>query len=216
MSFLVRRVGAGPWLRVAISALVIAVAVAGQHPAAVLPGSVALVLLELLSPAVLKDRARLTVELLVVTLTVGLSVAYTPAALPLLLVTAFRAGETLDGRQVLLERLACAVATPFWLVVLSRSNVDQNQLLVPLIQWWTLGLALGLLAAWAKRVQPSTPESIQRLAAVEASRLSGQLQSIAKQLPLGLDATAVGQALLDDVYALTSVDICAVLLGSTT
>ena len=146
------------------------------------------------------------------TLTVGLSVAYTPAALPLLLVTAFRAGETLDGRQVLLERLACAVATPFWLVVLSRSNVDQNQLLVPLIQWWTLGLALGLLAAWAKRVQPSTPESIQRLAAVEASRLSGQLQSIAKQLPLGLDATAVGQALLDDVYALTSVDICAVLL----
>ena len=61
-------------------------------------------------------------------------------------------------------------------------------------------------------MQPATLESQQRLAAIEAVRLSGQLQSVAKQLPLGLDAAAVAQTLLDEVYAVAPVDVCAVLL----
>jgi signal transduction histidine kinase len=193
-------------------ALVIVVAAAENRAASIVPGTVAMLALELLPVTVGWTRTRLAVELLISSLVVGLSVVYSQAALPLLLIAAFRAGETLGLRAVIAERLACAVATPLWLALLARSDLDREAQLVPLVQWWALGLALGLLATWANRLQPATPEAAQRLAALEAVRLSGRLESLARQLPLGLDAPAVAQTLLDEVYGMTSVDVCAVLL----
>ena len=212
VKFLVRRIGAGPLLRVALMALVIAVAAAEDRAASIVPGAVGMLVLELLPIGLGWVKTRLALELLIASLTVGLSVVYSQAALPLLLITAFRAGDTLGLRAVLVERLACAAATPLWLVLLARSDLNRQDHLVPLVQWWTLGLALGLLAAWANRLQPASPEAAQRLAAQEASRLSGRLASVARHLPLGLDAPAVAQTLLDEIYAITTVDVCAVLL----
>lgn len=212
MKFLVRRIGAGPLLRVALMALVIAVAAAENRAASIVPGTVGMLVLELLPIGLGWLKTRLAVELLIGSLTVGLSVVYSQAALPLLLITAFRAGDTLGLRAVLAERLACAAATPLWLALLARSDVNRQEQLVPIVQWWTLGLALGLLAAWANRLQPASPEAAQRMAAFEAVRLSGRLASLARQLPLGLDAPAVAQTLLDEVYGTTPVDVCAVLL----
>jgi signal transduction histidine kinase len=212
LKFLVRRIGAGPLLRVALIALVIAVAVGEDRSASIVPGAAAMLALELLPAGFGWNRTRLAVELVVASLIVGLSVGYSQAALPLLLITAFRAGDVLGLRAVLVERLACGVATPLWLGLLARSDVNRSGQLIPLLQWWTLGLALGLLAAWANRLQPASPEAAQRLAAQEAARLSGRLASVARHLPLGLDAPAVAQTLLDEIYAITTVDVCAVLL----
>jgi hypothetical protein len=212
MMFLVRRIGAGPLLRVALVALVIVVAVLERHAPSVVPGAVAMLVLELLPGDSRKVRTRLTLEVLIASLTLAVSVAYTPAALPLLLITAFRAGETLGIRAVLIERLACGLATPVWLLLLTRADVDGAALLVPLVQWWSLGLALGVLTSWAGRLQPPAPGTAERLAAQEASWLSGRLQAVAKQLPLGLDASAVAQMMLDEVYSMTPVDVCALLL----
>ena len=212
MASLVQRVGFGSLLRVAIDVLVVAVAVAGGHPASVLPGALAIVLVELLPAGHWSPWLRIAVGVLAASLTVALSVIYTPAALPLLLLTAFLAGEMLDGRSVLVERVACAAATLTWLLLFSPPGHALGKPLTSLIQWWALGLALGLLAAWANRVQPADPVAAQRQAALEATRLSGRLQTIAQRLPLGLDPAAVAQTLLDDVYGLTTVDVCAVLL----
>jgi signal transduction histidine kinase len=212
MASLVQRVGFGPLLRIAIAVLVVAVAIAGGHPATVVPGALSLMFLEGLPASLWSPRLRVAAGLLVASLTVGLSVFYTPAALPLLLLSPFRAGEMLDAWSVLVERAVCAAAISAWLVLLTRPGFDRTRPITSLIQWWALGLALGLLAAWANRVQPATPEAAHRQAALEATRLSGRLQAIARNLPLGLDPAAVAQTLLDDVYALTTVDVCAVLL----
>src|SRR4051812_23120442 len=212
MGFLLRRLGVGPLLRVAIAALVIAVAIAGRHAASVIPGALALILMELFPSTLATPRTRVTIGVLISSLTVGLSVVYSPAALPLLLLSAFRAGEMLNVRSVLVERVAIALATSAWLELLSRPDLDRTGPVTSLIQWWALGLALGLLAAWANRVQPANPDEAQRQVALEATRLSGRLQTLARQLPLGLDPAAVAQNLLDDVYSLTTVDVCAVLL----
>src|SRR6476646_2168451 len=126
MRFLVRRTGAGPLLRMALIGLVLVVAVAGHHAASILPGAVGMLVLELLPQRLGWLRVWLVLELLVASLTVGLSVVYSPAALPLLLITAFRAGDTIGLRAVALERLACAVATGVWLGVLARPDVDQQ------------------------------------------------------------------------------------------
>src|SRR4051812_47034030 len=115
MGFLLRRLGVGPLLRVAIAALVIAVAIAGRHAASVIPGALALILMELFPSTLATPRTRVTIGVLISSLTVGLSVVYSPAALPLLLLSAFRAGEMLNVRSVLVERVAIALATSAWL-----------------------------------------------------------------------------------------------------
>jgi signal transduction histidine kinase len=212
MGSLLHRVGFGSLLRIAIAALVVAVAVADEHPATVLPGALTLMLMELIPATLWPPRVRVAAGVLVASLTVALSIVYTPAALPLLLLSAFHAGEMLNARSVIVERAACAAATSTWLLLLTRPGIDRTHPVTSLIQWWALGLALGLLAAWANRVQPANPDAVQRQAALEATRLSARLQTIARRLPLGLDPAAVAQNLLDDVYALTTVDVCAVLL----
>lgn len=212
MKVLVARVGVGSLLRVALALLVIMVAVVQRHPASVVPGALTLLVTELIPPEVMRARTRLAAGVLVASLTVGFSIVFTPAALPLLLLPAFRAGETVGTLSLLVERAATAGITSFALLVLYRGEVDRGPLVVPLVQWWTLGLTLGALAAVANRVQPASPEAIRRLAAVEAVRLSGRLALIARRLPLGLDAPAVAQTLLDDVFGLTTVDVGAVLL----
>lgn len=206
------RVGLGPWLRVALALLVVVVAIVDGEAATVLPGTLALVATDVLPSGLASPRARIAVGLVFATLTVGLSVGHTLAALPLLLFTAFRTGELLDARSVMVERLASAAALGLVTGVLTRPFGDGHQSVVPLIQWWTLGLGLGLLAAWANRVQPTDLEATQLAAAREAARLSGRLQTVARDLPLGLDASAVAQTLLDAVFTRIQVDVCAVLL----
>lgn len=212
MAFVLRRTSAGSRLRVAIGLLVIALALAQRAPWLVYAGTLVVILVELTPVPLSAVRAVIGAELAVVTVTVLGTVPGTQAVMPLLLVTAFRAGESLEGRDVLAERAACAVLVGAGLLLWPGFRSHDGPLLVPLLQWWMLGLALGLLAAWARRVQPATAQSQQQLAAVEAVRLSGRLQTVARDLPLGLDASAVAQTLLDDVYAVADVDVCAVLL----
>jgi signal transduction histidine kinase len=212
MAVLVRRMGAGSRLRVAIGALVMALALAQQAPLLAYAGTLLVVLTEVVPLTRLGVRTVIVAQLVTVIVTIVGTVSNTQAVMPLLLVPAFRAGEQLDVSSVLVERGLGAALTGGGLLLWPDARVAMGSLLVPLLQWWFLGLALGLLAAWARRVQPVSPRSEQQLAAHEAVRLSGRLQSVARALPLGLDASAVGQTLVDEVHALAAVDVCAVLL----
>ncbi len=65
------------------------------------------------------------------------------------------------------------------------------------MQWSLLALAVGLLAAWVRRVQIQVPEDDESY--LEATRLLTQLRDVARELSGGLDAVSLGAALIDDL-----------------
>src|SRR5215213_60862 len=203
------RVAVSQRLRIAIALFCVVVALAERHPAVVLPGAVAIVLLELVFPQRPAPRARLVLTATVAILTVASSVGNTEAAMPLLLLAAFRAADDLGLRPLLLERAASSVLVLGCVLALNPSSVGLPKICV-LVQWLGIGLVLGLLVVWNRKVtaEPSGPE---RAMAMEAARLAGQLQRLARELPLGLDAQTVAQTLLDEAQSLLDVDVCAVL-----
>jgi signal transduction histidine kinase len=208
----VTRLGLALWLRVGLALLVIAMAVGERHPASVLPGTAALLLVEVVPTDLASRRTQVVASAVICALTVGLSVRFTQAALPLLLFPAFRVGEEGRARTVLIERLGSGVAVLAVMELLGRPSSDPWPDRESVLQWWFLGLALGLLVSLANHVQPASLESTQHAAARTAVRLSGRLKEVARDLPLGLDASAVAQTLLDATYADVDVDVCAVLV----
>ena len=82
MGFLLQRVGSGPQLRIAIAALVIAVAVAEQAPLAVIVGALLTMAIELVPLRRLDIRLVLAAEVVLVTLTVATSLARDPRGPP--------------------------------------------------------------------------------------------------------------------------------------
>lgn len=177
-------------LRCAIAVLsLVGAALADAWPL-VLPGVVAVVVLELLA-----DRyARLRVPTLVATSVVVVAVcvavlSWTPMALPLLLVPSYRAGEQHGGRVALVVSLAVG-AGPAAAAVVSATWVE------PTLQWWALSVLLGQLGAWGARVEDDRRRSTDR-AAREAGELLGRLRDLALRLPSGFDVQAVSAALLE-------------------
>jgi signal transduction histidine kinase len=69
--------------------------------------------------------------------------------------------------------------------------------LVDAVQWSLLALAVGLLAAWVRRVQIQVPGDEESY--LEATRLLTQLRNIARELSGGLDAVSLGSTLIDDL-----------------
>jgi signal transduction histidine kinase len=69
--------------------------------------------------------------------------------------------------------------------------------LVDAVQWSLLSLAVGLLAAWVRRIQEQAPDDDRTYA--EATRLLTQLRDLSLELSGGLDAVSLGSALLDDL-----------------
>jgi signal transduction histidine kinase len=197
-------------LRIAIALFCVVVALAEGDAIAVAPGALAVVLIELLLPQRRAPRVRLVLTAAVAVLTVAASAGDTEAAMPLLLLGAFRAAESLGLRALLLERATSSVLVLGSVVVaLDRSSVSLSQICA-LAQWLGLGLALGLLVVWNRQVK-AEPSRSERAMALEAARLAGRLQRLARELPLGLDAPTVAQTLLDEAQSLLDVDVCAVL-----
>ena len=199
------------WLRTSITLLCVGVSAADGSAMLVVPGAAALLLLDLLPRPRSQGRAWLLLGLAVSTGTVVVALDRTTAALPFLIITAFQAGERCGTRCVVAERAVAGAALLAWMTSgLAHTAMPGNRLL-EVWQWWLLGAALGLLTAFSQHVQPTVVD-VQHAAAREAARLSGRLQRVARELPLGLDASAVAQNLMDEVFGLVDADISAVLL----
>jgi signal transduction histidine kinase len=199
------------WVKLGLGLLVMVMGTATGHAASVVPGAAAVLIIELIPDDLAPGRARIAACALISCLTVGLSSGYSTSALPLLLFAALRAGEEEGVRAVVVERLlsGAALAVGAGLIPHGRTMATP---VGALVQWWTLGLALGLLVSLAGRVQPASAATTQQAAARAAARLSERLQDVARDLPLGLDAAAVAQTLLDVMYADVPADVSAVLV----
>lgn len=141
-------------------------------------------------------RWRPVIESLVAGLVIATADPYDPALLPYLVTPALSAG--LIGGWT----LAVIAAGGAGLGLLTPGSAGLGGLagseyVVDAVQWTLLALAVGLLAAWVRRVQTEPPDDDQSYAA--ASRLLVQLRDLSRELSGGLDAVSLSSSLLDEL-----------------
>ncbi|HTY73162.1 MAG TPA: sensor histidine kinase [Actinomycetes bacterium] len=120
------------------------------------------------------------------------------ALLPYLIAPALDAG-LLGGLRVVLYETGFASATLLVCGFLEQPD-DIRDFTSFAAQWVVLSLAVGLLAAWVRRirVQQAVNSSSSYAAAY---RLLSQLRLVSRQLSGGLDAVVLGQAMLQGIRA---------------
>lgn len=139
-------------------------------------------------------RWRPLAEGCVAALLVATSDPYQSALLPYLVVPSLSAG-LIGGWS-----LAVITAGATGLVLMSRGLMIPDGLLgtgylVDITQWTLLALAIGLLAAWLRRVQNQRPTEDQSY--LEATRLLTQLRDLSRELSGGLDVVSIAGGLLE-------------------
>lgn len=142
-------------------------------------------------------RWRPLAEAVVVSLLVASSDPYEPALLPYLVVPSLSAG-LIGGWS-----LAVITAGATGLVLMARGLVVPDGLegtdyLVDVAQWTLLALAIGLLAAWLRRVQSQRPSDDESY--LEAARLLTQLRDLSRELSGGLDVISIAGGLLERIH----------------
>ena len=147
------------------------------------------------------------VEALLVGLIIATTSPYDPALLPYLVVPALSAG--LAGGW----RWAVMTAGAGWLGLIMRGVFQGHaqlvgQYLVDAAQWSLLALAVGLLAAWVRRIQTQRASDTETYA--QAVRLLTQLRTVARQLSGGLDTVALAEQALQDLQPHLSYDAAGV------
>lgn len=81
-------------------------------------------------------------------------------------------------------------------------------------QWILLGIAVGLVAVWARALVAQSGERVDQYA--EARSLLQQLRGVAHRLPGGLDAASAAEAILDRAAEVASSSRSAVLAQTVT
>jgi len=143
-------------------------------------------------PASRMSRMRPLAEALLVSAVIGFSTPFPEPLLPYLIVPPMAAGLT----SGVIASLA-ATFTALLVLVVARSQAGdlRDPREVNLIaEWVGLGLATGLVAAWARSV--STRESQATSTYVAAHRLLTRLREVARALPTGLDEVTLAQQVL--------------------
>ncbi len=115
------------------------------------------------------------------------------AALPLLLVAAFRAGERGRTRDVAATVAVTGGTLLMWWGPITAA--PEGALVVDAGQWLALAAGVGVLQAASLR---RAAASLDVVAAHEAGALATQLTQLVRRLPHGLHAPAVAEALLDE------------------
>jgi len=135
-----------------------------------------------------------------------------PAALLLLMIPVFRAGEVW-GRVAAVKAVATAMIVAF-AAAGTRGTLTAGYVTSGL-QWGALALLLGFLAAWTAQLQLKTASQngAASPAVHEAARLLRRLDALAGALDGGFDAPASAELLLDAAKALIPGCRMAVLVG---
>lgn len=141
-------------------------------------------------------RWRPAVEALIASLIIATVEPYDPSLLPYLVTPALSAG--LIGGWSL--AIITSGATILGLLIPGAAGagaLTESEFVVDAVQWSLLTLAVGLLAAWVRRVQTQLPDDDESY--LEATRLLTQLRDLSRELSGGLDAVSLGSTLLDDL-----------------
>jgi len=212
-------------LRSAIVAVAIVIGSIGQDVLTVLPWALLILSLDLVAGSVLtvgfgQSTARRSQAFILTVLGAGIAgaamatnqVAPLPAALPLLLIPVFRAGEVW-GRLAAFAAVAMSIIVAF--IGAETRGILSITYITASLEWAVLALALGLLGAWTAQLQEKAqPRSwAASPAAREAARLLRRLDALAGALDGGFDAPASAELLLDAVKARIPGTRMAVLVG---
>jgi signal transduction histidine kinase len=120
--------------------------------------------------------------------------------LPYLLSPALALGLLSGPRAVSQGAAVAAAALTFSAAVISRPD-DVEAFATAAGQWILLGLAVGLVATWARRLTVAADAPTDRYA--EARLLLQQLRTVTRGLPSGLDAGSAAESLLETAFRLT-------------
>lgn len=118
----------------------------------------------------------------------------------------FRAGARWVTAAGALAAMVLLAARP-----LDPVSGDGRDYLVSGAEWCVLGVAFGLVAAWARSLAESDPAA--RYAQI--SRLLGELRGMARRLPGSLDPVSAAETLLDECGEVVAFDRGAVLLPTS-
>jgi signal transduction histidine kinase len=141
-------------------------------------------------------RWRPPVEGLLASLVISTASPYDPSLLPYLVTPALSAG-LVGGWSLAVITSGATIAGLLAPGALGLSSTIGSEFVVDAVQWSLLSLAVGLLAAWVRRVQTQEPDDAQSYA--EATRLLTQLRDLALELSGGLDPVSLGSSLLDEL-----------------
>jgi signal transduction histidine kinase len=212
-------------LRSAIVALAIGVGSIGQDVLTILPWALLILTLDLVAGSVLtvgfgQQNARRSQAFALTLLGAGFAgaaiatnqTAPLPAAVPLLLIPVFRAGEVW-GRRAAVAAVAMSTIVAFTSAQ-SRGRLSSDYVTSSL-QWAVLALALGFLGAWTAQLQlkAQAQSGAASPAAHEAARLLRRLDALVGALDGGFDAPASAELLLDAVKIKIPGTRMAVLVG---
>lgn len=136
------------------------------------------------------------VESLVASLVISTSNSYDASLLPYLVAPALSAG-LIGGWSLAIITSGATIAGLLLPRALGAESLAGSEYIVDAVQWSLLSLAVGLLAAWVRRIQSQAPSDEHSYG--EAVRLLVQLRDISRELSGGLDAVSLGQTLLDEL-----------------
>jgi signal transduction histidine kinase len=212
-------------LRSAIVAIAIAFGSFGQDVLTILPWALLVLTLDLVAGSVLaiglgQPNTRRAQAVILTASGAGIAgaaiassyAAPLPAALLLLMIPVFRAGEVWGG-------VAAVMAVATSMIVAFAAAGTRGTLtaayIISSLQWGTLALLLGFLAAWTAQLQRKAESHTETAspAVHEAARLLRRLDALAGALDGGFDAPASAELLLDAAKAKIPGCRMAVLVG---
>lgn len=121
--------------------------------------------------------------------------------LPYVFAPAFSAGLFQGPLPSLIPPAISAAAIAVGGALTSAGN-DAGQYSSTVAEWLLLAAAVGLIAAWIRRLQQEVPQRPEADAAYESAyRLLSQLRVVSRELSAGLDSVSLAQGLLERLAA---------------
>lgn len=200
---------AGTWLRVGIVGLGLAIAAIEGQGLDLLPWALLVFIVDLaigrllaVPESILRRRQAFAFVLVGAAFAgAGLLIGISPGAgaFSLLLVPAFRAGETFGRRAAL---LTVAVGAGIGILGTASRGHLSSVYLTNVVQWCALAFLIGVLGAWSSYLRSQSPTvEVTPSAAREAAVLLRRLDTLAGSIESGFDAPASAELMLDALEA---------------
>jgi signal transduction histidine kinase len=189
-------------VRLALLAFCFVVAALDPHPRRTVAGALLLALAALIAYLPVRagavQRLLPTLEACVAAVGVIVPPADRLSLLPYLLAPAFAAG-LLAGLVPAVTAAGMAAAVLMVGHLLAHNPRALHTFVADASQWVLLALAVGVLAAWIRRLTADSANSDVNQSYEAAYELLSQLRTVSRQLSAGLDAVSLGQGLLQSI-----------------
>jgi signal transduction histidine kinase len=204
-------------VRLALLAFCFVVAALDPHPRRTVAGALLIAAAALIAYLPVKagavQRLLPTLEACVAAVGVIVPPADRLSLLPYLLAPAFAAG-LLAGLVPAVTAAGMAAAVLMIGHLLAHNPHPLNTFVADASQWVLLALAVGVLAAWIRRLTADSTDSDVNQSYEAAYELLSQLRTVSRQLSAGLDSVSLGQGLLQSIGEIAAFSRGAVFVRS--